>query len=109
MDDKTRLFLRLLPQLITMASELTRVAGNGTISRILDILGALAARGEGAYDDLLQLRKVISAMVADDREPTEEEWRLMQLTSDDLHASIQSYDFSAEETAEEPRELLSTS
>lgn len=72
------------------------------IPKYLDMLAAIVERGGVAKEELVALKAHINQMVAEDREPTQEEWDTLRGRSDDAHATIQNADLSEEEDDPEP-------
>ena len=91
----------MLPQIISLTSTAAKLfagsaTGAGTIAKYLDVLAVVVAQGQAAYDDLKQLRALIMVMVNEQREPTNEEWAVLEARSNAAHDRIQGYDIDAE-------------
>lgn len=92
-----KFFLAVLPQVISLIAEASRLIPTaGAVPKYLDLLAAIVGQGERAYSELSGLRELIAAMVAQQREPNEDEWTALQTRSDIASATIQSYDFDSE-------------
>lgn len=93
----TKQFIAYMPQvlrLIALASQV--VPQTAAVSKYLTILAAIAEQGVKAYDDLAALKELVEAMVAQKRDPHDEEWLALKLRSDAAHAAIQDYNFDSE-------------
>ena len=92
------LLLRMLPQVISVISEASKlIPAAGAVPKYLDILALLVGKGAVAYAELIELKDLVVTMVQQKREPTDDEWITMVARSDIAHARIQAYDFNAEE------------
>lgn len=93
--------LTLAPQVFKLLKEVRSITGSSDVEdKLYDIAVALLERGGPAYNDMLQLHAVVNGMVTNKRNPTEAEWQLLQIESDDLHKQIQDFNFSGEEMPE---------
>lgn len=94
----TRMLLQMLPQIISLISEASKlIPSAGAVPRYLDILAVLVGQGTKAYDELVALKGLVKLMVQEKREPTDDEWTSWQVRSDIAHDAIQNYDIEGEQ------------
>jgi len=60
-----------------------------SIDSILNSIAALILAGEAGYEGLQALNDQIKAMIAANRDPTQEEWDALKARSDAAHAVLQ--------------------
>ena len=101
MPTKTEQVLEMLPQILALTSTAAKlfsgsVTGAGTVGKYLDVLAVVVAQGQHAYNDLVSLRELVQVMVNEQREPTNDEWRVMEQRSLAAYDRIQNYNIDAE-------------
>jgi hypothetical protein len=101
--------LTLLPTVLNLISLAIQTTGaSASVPKYLTILASLVGQGAKAYDELTHLTALIShelthltalisQMVAEKREPTEDEWSVWENRSNLAHQRIQEYDIDAEQ------------
>lgn len=61
----------------------------GDLAEYLDLASTAAQRTEGAREALIALTTQIQGFVAENRDPTDEEWSALRARSDAAHETIQ--------------------
>jgi|SRR5882672_336522 len=90
-------FWLMLPQVINLVAAAVQYAGvNPAVPKFLGVLAQISAQGEAAYDALTQLKDLVVRMIAEGREPTDDEWEALRIRSEVASDTIQSYDFDNE-------------
>lgn len=75
-----------------MVAQLFGPAKYARVGELLGLGGQLISQGEAGADALHDLTDDIQAMVAEGRDPTDDEWSALKARSDAAHAAIQAYD-----------------
>lgn len=107
MNDITRAYtasqlLALAPSVLGAVAAATAVNGPTTVSRYLGLAATLIGQGASAYNSLVLLKNTVQRMVAEGREPTDDEWAAMEGRSNVAHSAIQDYDIDAEADLDRP-------
>lgn len=93
--------LQLIARLLAVASVIVETkTENDDIAEILALAGLLVRQGDSARQKLEDLVAQVETMVAEDRDPTEDEMMEIRADREALSARIQGVDLSAEEPRE---------